>query len=533
MDSAVAIDLTDDSPRLVSRGLRRTSSHMLPRGSDERAERSTRSITEARGGVLIVDEQEDGTSSSRGGRGGRSVARRLPSSAMTSDSLSDSAAAQAAVRGVGGSHRAAMQASKRQVVNVASAPDLGALQDKTGTANSQASRETGERGKGKEPAVDMPAAACGAHADKLRISSTVSRSFTCPVCFDDVEKGGQVATFGCGHRLCFDCAGHFIGDKVKSAQVSRKQLVCPIPDCKTALAAQEVRGCLNDQPELLVKYESFTLQNFLRKSSGAPTFFCPTAGCEFAAEKAHNQQQERFECPSCSKVYCLKCDLEWHGRDSCEEAAEKRDMSPDEKKFRQIAAKKGMKKCPSCKMWVDKNKGCNAMVCVCGCTFCWVCGVDVNAKGGCDCLKNLDRLSARERQSVIEVNAHATNRDNPAHAHMQRNLHHANIGMPGGLGGAGWAAMGPGNGFAGGWAAHLDHMMAGLLDGGWGLGGGGGGWVGGGARGAGGGGGRRGARGGGGGRAGGDAWVAGFAGWGQRLGGDVRDAAGRGGRGWA
>ena len=35
----------------------------------------------------------------------------------------------------------------------------------------------------------------------------------------------------------------------------------------------------------------------------------------------------------------------------------------DEKKFRAMAAKKGMKKCPSCRMWVDKNKGCDAMVC--------------------------------------------------------------------------------------------------------------------------------------------------------------------------
>ena len=40
------------------------------------------------------------------------------------------------------------------------------------------------------------------------------------------------------------------------------------------------------------------------------------------------QAQERFECPSCSKVYCLKCDAPWHGKDSCEDAEEKKKMTP-------------------------------------------------------------------------------------------------------------------------------------------------------------------------------------------------------------
>ena len=49
-------------------------------------------------------------------------------------------------------------------------------------------------------------------------------------------------------------------DMLVAWQVSRKQLVCPIPDCKTALTAQEVRGSLAEKPELLVKFESFALQ---------------------------------------------------------------------------------------------------------------------------------------------------------------------------------------------------------------------------------------------------------------------------------
>jgi hypothetical protein len=52
-----------------------------------------------------------------------------------------------------------------------------------------------------------------------------------------------------------------------------------------------------------------------------------------------------------------------------------------------------------------------------------------------------------------QVNAHATNRDNPAHAHLQRNLHEAGIGMPGGLGAAGLAGRG------GRWVAQLGALV--------------------------------------------------------------------------
>ena len=50
----------------------------------------------------------------------------------------------------------------------------------------------GRRDKGKAPADERPADAPAAVArgDKLQITSTVSRPFTCPICYDDVEKGG-------------------------------------------------------------------------------------------------------------------------------------------------------------------------------------------------------------------------------------------------------------------------------------------------------------------------------------------------------
>ena len=50
-----------------------------------------------------------------------------------------------------------------------------------------------KRDKGKAPADECPAeaqAVAQVAGDKLQITSTVSRTFTCPICFEHVEKGG-------------------------------------------------------------------------------------------------------------------------------------------------------------------------------------------------------------------------------------------------------------------------------------------------------------------------------------------------------
>ena len=52
--------------------------------------------------------------------------------------------------------------------------------------------DEGRGDKGKAPADERPAyaPARAAQGDRMQITSTVSRSFTCPICYDDVDKGG-------------------------------------------------------------------------------------------------------------------------------------------------------------------------------------------------------------------------------------------------------------------------------------------------------------------------------------------------------
>ncbi|KAJ1470653.1 hypothetical protein T484DRAFT_1846961 [Baffinella frigidus] len=50
-------------------------------------------------------------------------------------------------------------------------------------------------------------------------------------------------------------------------------------------------------------------------------------------------------------------------RISCEMHAQSLELEGEDKGFLKYVQKKKMKKCPSCKMWVEKSDGCNAMLC--------------------------------------------------------------------------------------------------------------------------------------------------------------------------
>ncbi len=63
---------------------------------------------------------------------------------------------------------------------------------------------------------------------------------------------------------------------------------------------------------------------------------------------------------------CFQCKSAWHGNEDCDEDREIKDF----------AVNSGIipKKCPKCKVWTEKNLGCNHMTCkICQYNWCWLC----------------------------------------------------------------------------------------------------------------------------------------------------------------
>ena len=47
---------------------------------------------------------------------------------------------------------------------------------------------------------------------------------------------------------------------------------------------------------------------------------------------------------------------------------------------------KKLKICPRCKVWTEKIDGCDHIACRCGAHWCFRCGGNCQAPGGCECM---------------------------------------------------------------------------------------------------------------------------------------------------
>ena len=129
------------------------------------------------------------------------------------------------------------------------------------------------------------------------------------------------------------------------------------------------------------KYEDQVMKSFVDLSQ--TTIWCPGTDCGKIVENVYTDAVE-VQCTSCSIEFCFKCASEPHMPITCEMLEDwKKELASDD------AAKKWIirntKKCPNCKVPVQKNGGCNHISCgSCGHGFCWLCLGDKETHGGTD-----------------------------------------------------------------------------------------------------------------------------------------------------
>lgn len=82
---------------------------------------------------------------------------------------------------------------------------------------------------------------------------------------------------------------------------------------------------------------------------------------------AKNKNVSYVECPICSTKVCFQCRHRYHGKLSCEANLDKIYMQ-------RYGSKRNVSFCPMCKTAIERNKGCNHMICgFCRYEFCWIC----------------------------------------------------------------------------------------------------------------------------------------------------------------
>lgn len=148
---------------------------------------------------------------------------------------------------------------------------------------------------------------------------------------------------------------------INSAEVGG--LLCPQPGCRASPEEYEVESLV--PREVYEKYLQFTVLAIVQKDPNM--CWCPNKACGNAI--LWDRKQHKVVCPACRLEFCFACGGKVHFGFDCKGAPNSDEM------FREWMGEKGskVKPCPSCRMPVEKNEGCNHITCRCGHQWCWLC----------------------------------------------------------------------------------------------------------------------------------------------------------------
>ena len=178
----------------------------------------------------------------------------------------------------------------------------------------------------------------------------------------------------CFHGFCDDCLFNYFKEKINNNDVEK--IKCPERNCNHYLYTEFIEKKLIKDISLLEKYKKFYKRKQLLYDPNIQ--LCPFPDCESYAVKGKNKF---VTCKENNHTFCLNCLKHWHENKKCEKELNK--------SFEKWNNPNKVKKCPKCKYFIEKNKGCNHITCLnCKYQWCWLCQQQYNddhygIKGNC------------------------------------------------------------------------------------------------------------------------------------------------------
>ena len=191
--------------------------------------------------------------------------------------------------------------------------------------------------------------------DKEQVALEEGEKGLCSICLEDTNEGNRLQ---CGHYCCKECLFNYLKTEIESAKVAKLQ--CFIRDCDYVLNEDLILSQLRGNKILIDKYKVFKqrAEIFLSKDKK----FCPEPDCNSYLQQSKDKY---VQCENGHK-YCYICLKKWHGKSPCDEELDK--------DFQIWKKDKVVKQCPRCKIYTEKNEGCNHMTCTeCKYQWCWLC----------------------------------------------------------------------------------------------------------------------------------------------------------------
>jgi len=204
---------------------------------------------------------------------------------------------------------------------------------------------------------------------------------------------------GCGHQHCMPCWGSYIEAELDKG-ISCIKVKCPgNPKCGVRIAPTIVRAILGKRKKALGYYEDHLLENYLQSHTALGR--CPAPSCAFIIESLEDHLDTECEC---GHVSCFKCKDPGHGPASCELMEKWNELHTSEGE-NVTWIKANTKRCPKCRVNIEKNKGCMHMTCRnCRHEFCWLCKGDWQGHSRCNKAPDVVRAEneANKAQKSLE-----------------------------------------------------------------------------------------------------------------------------------
>ena len=220
--------------------------------------------------------------------------------------------------------------------------------------------------------------------------------FICNICGEKYIKNVKniIKNPNCGDEYCSNCWFSYLRSKIDEGYVDK--IKCMNYNCKEILSDKFIRNIIRDNKTLYDKYVKFLEKNEVLNNPNKK--FCPIKGCDSYGEK--KGKDKYVKCKKGHK-FCFQCLKNWHGKDKCEKK--------EEEDFKIWKKDKIIKQCPNCKMWTEKNEGCNHMTCAeCKFQWCWLCGGKYTSnhfyEGKCNGLQFYKPKSEEDIQRVLNNN---------------------------------------------------------------------------------------------------------------------------------
>ncbi|CAG5099484.1 Similar to arih1: E3 ubiquitin-protein ligase arih1 (Xenopus laevis) [Cotesia congregata] len=190
----------------------------------------------------------------------------------------------------------------------------------------------------------------------------------CGICFVTLPCS-MMTGLECGHRFCTACWGEYLTTKIMEEGVGQT-IACAAHACDILVDDASVMRLIRDS-KVKLKYQHLITNSFVE--CNRLLRWCPSPDCN-SAIKVQYVESKPVTC-KCSHTFCFYCGENWHDPVKCHLLRKWiKKCDDDSETSNWIAA--NTKECPKCNVTIEKDGGCNHMICKnqnCKTEFCWVC----------------------------------------------------------------------------------------------------------------------------------------------------------------